>query len=598
MPTTINFPYIGDSLTIDHGAAISPSALDILTAPSPVFSSLPPSVLTGAQVLIPGCADLPVTLGQLDTDPAIIPGSRIFMSRSPSVPLSSIPVDLGDRTILCDTNLDSSRNYRLWASDTSQPSSLFTSSDPSKTPIIPRAGYHLTTIDAVLSPTAVRLSTPSPYPLDPSSPSSSPSSSSFSPHSPTRAHIFRTDYRPHLTAAIQSLISSNGGVLYLGPYTYSLSATPIGTTGTPFLHYKKARNVRVVGMGPHLTRLKVLPNQILVADHFSAYTEDTINSSLEDVTLDGSHGTATRANEQVHSVRIGSKTSGFSLIRVRGINVRSDFVQMVGSNLIHDITDIYAEDTEVDGAGRSGFSINRSVDGLDVNRFRAKGVADQAISSEPSGTGTPPQNLSFNKAEISHSSPATAVSVGGRGNTQASNITFIDLVLVGGGFEFRNVRNGKLIRARIVSGTSKPTLQFVGNCERIFVDHPELIGSSPFPVLRAAIDGPRRPTEIEVSGGVIHQLYRAVSDGDASGCGVEFEDARDSMWLERVKIIGAGHPATPAVKLRVITTGEHRDWRVMDNWMINWARGMDPVQKSESTGATLTDLRVSGNVLR
>jgi polygalacturonase len=195
-----------------------------------------------------------------------------------------------------------------------------------------------------------------------------------------------TDDSAAFHSAIKAL-PATGGTVVVPSGTYSMRALHSGPYRTIDLSGKN--NITITGDGMDNTVLRMAPASFGSAV-FMVMIYQSSNITIKNITFDMNVGEAHYDDEQSHVIRIVTSTD----IRIDGVRVRNspgDGIYLMG---LHDsgapwAERIWIENSHFSRTWRNGITIQRGVRYLQIRGNTFEQHSQQAISSEPSGHGSP-----------------------------------------------------------------------------------------------------------------------------------------------------------------------------------------------------------------
>jgi polygalacturonase len=258
-------------------------------------------------------------------------------------------------------------------------------------------------------------------------------------------------------AALSSLPSS-GGTVFIPGGTYSMG--PIHASPLRPLDLSKVSNVTIAGEGMGLTTLKLEPGTYPSAT-FMILVLASSDITIRDLTLDMNRNQSSFGDEQSHGIRVVS-SSGVAIDRVRFQSGPGDGVYLLGVGEIGEpwTEQVRVENSEFKDLWRNGVTVQRGVQDVMIRTNTFEGLGDQAVSVEPSGSGSASRRITVEANYVRHSNANWAIAMSGtRRDEFLQGLTFRNNTIENGSAYFLRAGDVKVTGNRILGDRWHPTLR-------------------------------------------------------------------------------------------------------------------------------------------
>ena len=255
-----------------------------------------------------------------------------------------------------------------------------------------------------------------------------------------------------------------------------------------------------------------------------------------------------------------------------------DGIRLLGANT-NKVRQVWINGCRVIQNKRTGIAFQRAVELVWVRDCYIEMTppsTDACIDFEPTGsTSPPPSDVVIDSNHLVHGTPAQAVSISGINAVRpARRVRFTNNTLLGGGIGGVHAQEVTVADNTIVSGERGQVMIFRGNFDGLRVERNRIVAPA------QQLQGVRL---VALDGFSANRVRFVDNQIEVAGVGLELIDPGSSIELRGNRIVGRHQSIGISVRLSGSPPGAHRDIRIIDNTITNFADAAIRLTTSNTT---------------
>lgn len=397
------------------------------------------------------------------------------------------------------------------------------------------------------------------------------------------------DDRSAIEDAIAAADAAGGGVIYFPEGTYMVGYNAGNRAG---IYLTGRDDIHFVGAGIGVTIIKQKAHAGAGTDNFHLFNLDNNNAriSWRWMTLDGNSSAHTGVNvDASHLIELEDTCTDIWISEVEFNDAIGDGVRLLGTGAgSWTVKRVWIDKCRFINGNRSGVAFQRAVEYVWVTDNYYEGTSDQDISWEPSGS-TSPRHIVCSGNIVNHSTaPNSIVIAGVDGSDLATDIKFVNNVIVGG--DIKVVRtDGFLIAGNYFESqqTSRFPIWLSGTVRNGVVRDNECrwtAGTAATGHIHVNPDNGVGPSDISIVGN------RVVCTQNIGGINVQ--DA-SRILIQGNTVKGSGAGSTIGIRCRNASMSEIQDIQIIGNTVLDFSA--TAIQITGGASNLVRGIQVVGN---